>query len=125
MAKLTKKDALRAYAAMLNTADISKLESLLSDDFRYVSQLSFKDLESKQDFLQYIAPKVKGHGGIVWAEMGHVEPISLHGPCVVVTENGLRIGLVFVEVEKGKIKALHWCIVPHPESAVGTGEYPE
>ena len=40
--------ALKAYAAMMNTLDSSKLESLLAENFRYASQMVFSEIESKQ-----------------------------------------------------------------------------
>jgi hypothetical protein len=123
--KLTKKDALRAYAAMWNTLDLSKLEPFLADDFRYVSQLSFADIESKQKFLEYITAILQTTGSTVWAEMGCLDEDFPSGPCVVVAHGGRRVGLVLAEVRNGKIKRLSWCIVPPPESARRTGEYPQ
>ena len=48
--------ALRAYASMMNTLDSSKLEPLLSDDFHYASQMVLAEIESKQEYLDYINP---------------------------------------------------------------------
>ena len=50
--------ALRAYASMMNTLDSSKLESLLSDDFYYASQMVLAEIESKQEHLDYINPEL-------------------------------------------------------------------
>lgn len=38
---LTAEGALRAYATMMNTLDVSGLEPLLADDFHYASQWVF------------------------------------------------------------------------------------
>ncbi len=57
--KLTKSDALRAYATMMNTLDASHIEPLLAEDFHYSSQMVFAELESKQAFLTYIRGKLK------------------------------------------------------------------
>ena len=125
IARLTKKDALRAYAAMWNTLDVSKLEPFLADDFRYVSQVSFTDIESKQQFLEYLAATLQATGSSVWAEMGCLDEDFPFGPCVVVAQGGRRVGLVLAEVRNGMIRELSWCIIPPPESARRTGEYPQ
>src|SRR5260370_13933295 len=121
MPRLTKQDALRAYARMLNALDLSKLEPLLADDFRYVSQVSFVDIESKREFLSYMAAKLQAAGGSVWAEMGWLDECFPFGPCVVVTQNGRPVSFVLAQVGKGKIKRLCWCIVPPPDSVRRTG----
>ncbi len=54
--ELTQTEALRAYAKMMNTLDVSALEPLLADNFTYESQAVFTPLDSKQSFLDYIAP---------------------------------------------------------------------
>ena len=51
---LTREDALRAYARMLNTLDESHIEPLLADDFHYSSQKVFSEITSKAEFLDYI-----------------------------------------------------------------------
>lgn len=53
--ELTRSEALRAYARMMNTLNVTPLESLLADDFTYESQHVFSALESKQAFLDYKA----------------------------------------------------------------------
>ena len=55
---LTKEQALRAYATMMNTLDASCLEPLLADDFHYASQWVFAEIESKKAYLEYIVPKL-------------------------------------------------------------------
>ena len=57
--ELTKSDALRAYARMINTLDASHIEPLLAEDFHYASQMVFEELASKQAFLTYIRAKLK------------------------------------------------------------------
>jgi hypothetical protein len=64
--------ALRAYASMMNALNSSKLEPLLSDDFHYASQMVLAKIETKQEYLEYIKPKlevVRASGTKVWAEM--------------------------------------------------------
>lgn len=120
--------ALRAYAAMLNTLDTSRLEPLLADDFHYASQRVFSEIESKQEYLDYIAPKlsiIKASGGRVWAEMAWLDR-EFPGPCVVLAQ-GVRedlVGVVLAKVAGDKITRLDLCIAPSPHSARRTGEYP-
>ena len=54
--------ALKAYAAMMNTLDSSKLESLLAENFHYASQMVFSEIESKQEYMAYIKPKLEAVG---------------------------------------------------------------
>lgn len=70
---LSKEDALRAYAWMMNTLDASCLEPLLAEDFHYASQWVFSEITSKADYLVYIMPKleaIRSSGAEVLAEMG-------------------------------------------------------
>ena len=125
---MTEEDALRAYAAMWNTFDVSRLEPLLADDFQFTSQMVIQEMDSKEEFLVYITEKLrmtKSSGSRVWAEMGRVS-YAFPGPCVVVAQGG-RDDLqcvVLAKVKNGKIHRLNLCIVPTPESAKRTGEYP-
>ena len=81
---LTEVDALRAYARMMNTLDPTHLEVLLAEDFVYESQVVLQPLESKQEFLDYIYPKLKTiqeANATVFAEMGTVSPYGrVHQP---------------------------------------------
>ena len=120
--------ALRAYAAMMNTLDSSKLEPLLAPDFHYASQMVLSEIESKQDYLDYIQPKlevVKASGATVWAEMGTLTD-GFPGPCVVLAQ-GAQDNLVAVVLAKVKgdwIERIDMCIVPTPQSAKRSGVYP-
>ena len=125
---LTNEDALRAYAAMMNTGDASILEPLLAEDFHYASQRVFAEIESKVEYMDYIRSKlaaVKASGVHVWAEIGELER-ELPGPCVLLAqgEQDNLVGLVLAEVEAERIKRLDLCIAPSPHSAIRTGEYP-
>lgn len=121
-------EALRAYAAMMNTLDSSKLNHLLSMDFHYASQMVLSEIESKQEYLDYINPKlkaIKSSGTSVWAEMGRLTN-SFPGPCVVLAQ-GNKDNLVAVVLAKVKgefIERIEMCIVPTPQSAIRSGDYP-
>jgi len=120
--------ALRAYASMMNTLDSSKLEPLLSDDFHYASQMVLVEIESKQEYLDYITPKldvVRDSGTKVWAEMA-ILTHSFPGPCVVLAQGDKEnlVALVLAKVKDGQIERIDMCIVPTPQSAKRSGEYP-
>ena len=126
---LTVERALRAYAAMMNTLNVSHLEPLLADDFHYASQWVFDEIQSKRAYLEYLVPKldaIRKSGVIVWAEMGWLDS-EFPGPCVVMaqSEKDNLIGVVLAKVGDGKIKRLDLCFVPGPHLARRTGEYPD
>lgn len=125
---LTTEQALRAYAAMMNTLDASCLEPLLADDFHYASQWVLPEIESKAAYLEYIVPKlasIRKSGATAWAEMASLDR-EFPGPCVVMAqgEKDNLIAVVLAKVEGGKIKRLDFCGAPSPHSARRTGEYP-
>ena len=125
---LTEDDALRAYASMINTLDFSHLEPLLADSFHYTSQRVFDEISSKEEYLDYIAGKletIKASGHRVYAEMGLLDT-GCPGPCVVLAEGGKDelVAVVVAKIEGDKIERLDLCIVPRPESATRSGEYP-
>ncbi len=125
---VTVEQALRAYATMMNTLDSTCLAPLLSDDFHYASQWVFAEIESKSEYLEYIAPKleaIRESGITAWAEMGWLDREGL-GPCVVMAQGDKDnlIALVLAKVEDGKIKRLDLCGVPSPQSASRSGDYP-
>jgi len=57
--QLTEKDALSIYAKMMHTLDSSEFESFLSEDFIYSSQKVLTDMNSKDEFIEYIRRKLK------------------------------------------------------------------
>lgn len=126
---LTRSEALRAYAKMMNTLSVTPLESLLTDDFTYTSQHVFSALESKQAFFDYIVPKLQtiaNAGATVFAEMGMVTAYGEYQPCVVLAQNSKNnlVGLVLARTAGNKISHLDLCSVPLPQSAERSGDYP-
>ena len=57
--QLTEKDALSIYARMLHTLDSSEFELFLSEDFSYSSQKVLTDMNSRDEFIEYIRPKLE------------------------------------------------------------------
>jgi hypothetical protein len=120
--------ALRAYAAMMNTLSLEELEPYLADDFHYASQWVLTEISSKQEYVDYIRPKlasVKASGSSVWAEIGHLE-LEFPGPCVVLAQGDKEklVAIVLAQVSNGKIVRLDMCGAPSPLSAQRSGKYP-
>jgi len=127
---MTKKQALRCYAAMLNTLDISELERFLAPDFCYSSQWVFDEITSKQGYLDYMEPKlgvIKSSGSIVFAEMGCIKEAHPIGPCVLVAQNTKEnlVATVLAEVKEGYIQQLDMCLIPTVQSVTRSGVYPK
>ena len=126
--KLTEIDALRAYARMMNTLDISHIESLLDDNFHYSSQWMIGEIPSKQEFLDYMKSMldaIKQSGSPFYAEIAVIQAWG-HDQCIVTAEgekNNL-IATVFARVADGKIARIDMCCQPHPAETMRTGEYP-
>ena len=127
--ELTEFSALQAYARMMNTLSVEPLESLLADDFVYESQTVFQALDSKQDFLDYIIPKlqtIRSSNAPVYAEMGMIAAYGRNQPCVILAQNDKAnlVALVLVKTDGNKLKRLELYIVPPPQAAERSGEYP-
>ena len=119
---------LRAYATMMNTLNVDAIEPLLADDFHYSSQWVLAEITSKQEYLDYIRPKLKAvrdSENKVWAEMAHLEQ-EIPGPCVVLSQNSKEnlLSLILGKVANGKLTRLDMCGAPSPHSAKRSGEYP-
>ena len=127
--ELTEDIALRAYAKMMNTLSTEPLEAILADDFIYESQMVAEPLNSKQAFLDYIVPKlqtIQRLNATVYAEMGSVSAYRENQPCIILAQNDKAnlVGLVLAKTDGKALKRLDLCIVPSPESAERSGEYP-
>ena len=125
---LTEKEALSVYAKMMHTLDSSEFESFLSEDFSYSSQKVLTDMNSKNEFIEYIRPKletIKKTKSSVYAELG-VCPAYGHTDCLIMAQGDKSnlLGVAYASVDKGKISGLALCIVPTPEAAERSGIYP-
>ena len=84
--QLTEKDALSIYARMLHTLDSSEFESFLSEDFSYSSQKVLTDMNSRDEFIEYIRPKletIKNTKSPVYAELGICTAYG-HTDCLII-----------------------------------------
>ena len=128
MSYLTEKQALIIYAKMLHTLDSSELESFLSEGFSYSSQKVLTDMNSRDEFIEYIRPKletIRKSKAPVYAELG-VLPAYGHTDCLIMAQGDKSnlLGVAYASVDKGKICGLALCIVPQPQSAERSGIYP-
>ena len=126
--QLTEKDALSIYARMMHTLDSTEFESFLSEDFSYSSQKVLTDMNSKDEFIEYIRPKletIKKSKSPVYAELG-ICPAYGHADCLIIAQGDKSniLGLAYASVDEGKITGLSLCIVPNPDSAERSGIYP-
>ena len=126
--QLTEKEALTIYARMLHTLDSSEFESYLSEDFSYSSQKVLTDMNSREEFIEYIRPKleiIKKTNSSVFAELG-VCPAYGHTDCLIMAQGDKSnlLGVAYASVNEGKISGLSLCIVPTPDSAIRSGIYP-
>jgi len=127
---MTKVQALRCYAAMLNTLDINKLERFLAPDFCYSSQWVFAEITSKQGYLDYMEPKlgvIQSSGSIVFAEIGEIKQAHPIGPCVLVAQNTKEnlVATVLAEVKGEFIQRLDMGLIPTVQSVTRSGFYPK
>ena len=126
--QLSEQEALSIYARMLHTLDSSEFESFLSEDFSYSSQEVLTDMNSKDEFIEYIRPKletIKKSKKPVYAELG-VCPAYGHTNCLIMAQGNKSnlLGVAYASVGEGKICSLALCIVPTPDSAERSGIYP-
>ena len=126
--QLTEKEALSIYARMMHSLDSSEFESYLSEDFTYSSQKVLTDMNSKDEFMEYIRPKletIKKTNSSVYAELG-VCPAYGHADCLIMSQGDKSnlLGVAYASVDKGKISGISLCIVPTPDSAERSGIYP-
>ena len=126
--QITEKEALSIYAKMMHTLDSSEFESYLSEDFTYSSQKVLTDMNSKDEFMEYIRPKletIKKTNSSVYAELG-VCPAYGHADCLIMAQGDKSnlLGVAYASVDKGKISGISLCIVPTPDAAERRGIYP-
>lgn len=130
LVKITQQQGLHAYAQAINTLRVDPLKPILADDFHYASQHVFEEIESGEAFVGYLEQKFRAiaqANARVFAEMGFVEAYGAHQPCVILAQNSKEhlVGLVLARVEGEKLKRLDLCMLPEPEMAERSGDYPQ
>lgn len=126
--ELTTKQALTAYAQMMNSCDISNFEKLLADDVVSTSQAVITNITNKNDFVSYMKGKlqtIKQSNATVYAELGEIEAYG-HKDCVIVAQNTKDnlVAIAFITVGENQIRKIDLCVVPPPSQAKRTGIYP-
>ena len=126
--QLTEKEALSIYSRMLHTLDLSEFESFLSEDFSYSSQKVLTEMNSKDEFIEYIRPKlktIKKSKSPVYAELG-ICPAYGHTDYLIMAQGDKSnlLGVAYASVDEGKTSVLSLCVVPTPDSAERSGIYP-
>tara|TARA_B100000886_G_scaffold43193_1_gene26490 strand:+ start:1580 stop:1924 length:345 start_codon:yes stop_codon:yes gene_type:complete len=111
---------------MLHTIDSFQFESVLPEDFSYSSQKVLTDMNSKDEFVEYIRPKLgkKKSKNPVFAELG-IYPAYGHNDCLIMAQDDESnlLGFAYASVVEGRITGLYLCVVPTPGSAVRSGIY--
>jgi len=126
--ELTDIDALRAYARMMNTLDVSHIEPLLDEKVRYASQWTMGEIPSKQEFLDHMKDQLlesKQSDSRIYAEIARALAWG-HNECVATAqaEKENLIATVFITLMNGKIGRIDMCATPHPSETMRSGEYP-
>ena len=93
-----------------------------------MSQWVFSAITSKREHLDYIRPKleaIRASGSGVWAEMAELRSYP-GGPCSVLAQGGQDnlVATLLMKVLEGKIQRANLCLVPPPEAAKRSGDYP-
>lgn len=127
-AQLTEKEAVIAYATMINTSNTDVIAPLLAQDFVYESQNVFNDLVGKDAFLAYFAGKIqamKTANRPAFADLACL-PGWGHYLCAVLWQGDpLKPQVVaYADVSAGKIKRISLCVAPLPEKASRSGLWP-
>lgn len=125
---LSNRDALIAYAKMMNNLDSAEFESSLADEFEFESQSVLSPLIGKKEFIEYIRPKlrtIKISNTVIFAELAELNAYG-QKDCVLIAQNDKDnlVATVYAKVDCGKIVRLDICTVPDPKSALRTGIYP-
>lgn len=125
---LTTKNALEAYARMINTLNSSEFEQLISDEFCYESQAVITPLKSKSEFIDYIQPKldgIKSSNIKVYAEMGQMDAYGQRECVLIASESKDNlIATVYAHVENNKITRIDLCLIPDPTRVNRINIYP-
>lgn len=128
--ELTREDALRAYATSVNSLSTKPLEGILAEDCIYESQEVIAPLAStREECLAYLRNKyvlLVEANAPAFAEMGSILAYGERQPCVVLAQYHREnlVALVLAKVSGNKLVRLDVCIIPPPEYAQRSGEYP-
>jgi len=125
---LSERDALVAYATMINTGNVSAFGGLLAADFKYTSQNVLTDMVGKDTYLEFMAAKfatMHKAGLMPMADLARL-PGYGHADGVVLWQGNPPEPqcVAYVDIADGAVKALHLCIVPNPALGVPYSLWP-
>ena len=125
---LTEREALAAYATMLNRADPSALAPLLAEDFRLTSQQVLDDFVGKHAFLHYMIgtfDTMRRAGVLPRADLAPL-PSHGHDETVLIWQGEAPDPLVtvYADVVDGRLTALNLYSLPRPRSGEPLGLWP-
>ena len=125
---LSAKDALTAYAKMMNNLDSTEFESLLDENFSYESQVVLTPIHSRHEFIAYIRKKLSSIRSARVKIFAELAELSAYGQndCVVVAQGDKNnlVATVFINVSNNKISKIDICVIPEPRHATRSGVYP-
>lgn len=132
---MTEKELLINLAKAWNNLDVSFIENLLIDEFKYASQWVFDEMNGKINYLDYLSAKfesikngIKENGDEIFAELAIVTEGFPNKPCIVLTQirgnNVMKVTLL-IEAMNEMIGRIDMCAIPTPESAILTGLIPK
>lgn len=125
---LTEYDAVKAYARMMNTRDLDHFAPFVADDIELKSQVQSEPVQGKQAFLDYMAKNLEkfADDARAWAELGEVHKSGRTRPCAVLSQYSRdnMVATATVEIKDNQVTRLNLFLIPAPEEATRSGEYP-
>jgi hypothetical protein len=131
---MTEEDLIKELAKAWNNLNVSFIENLLIDDFRYASQWVVEEMKGKDNYINFISTKFQKiresidlKGDKIIAEVGYCNQGFPNKPCIVLTQisgNEKRPTTLLIETDNGLIKRIDMCAIPAPETVNLTGLIP-
>jgi hypothetical protein len=131
---MTEEDLIKELAKAWNNLNVSFIENLLIDDFRYSSQWVLEEMKGKDNYINFISRKfqkiresIAENGDKIIAEIGYCTQGFPNKPCIVLTQisgNEKSPATLLIETDNGLIKRIDMCAIPAPETAILTGLIP-
>jgi len=131
---MTEEDLIKELAKAWNNLNVSFIENLLIDDFRYASQWVVEEMKGKDNYINFISTKfqkiresIAENGDKIIAEIGYCTQGFPNKPCIVLTQisgNEKSPATLLIETDNGLIKRIDMCAIPAPETAKLTGLIP-
>jgi hypothetical protein len=131
---MTEEDLIKELAKAWNNLNVSFIENLLIDDFRYASQWVVEEMKGKDNYINFISTKfqkiresIAENGDKIIAEIGYCTQGFPNKPCIVLTQisgNEKSPATLLIETDNGLIKRIDMCAIPAPETVNLTGLIP-